>query len=97
MTEQLKVNAKAIRKIAQAHGAMRVRVFGSHASGAATSTSDLDLLVRLKSNRDLLDLVELKLELEDLLGCEVDVLTEDGLSPYLRHRILRQAKPLYGN
>ncbi|MBM4132884.1 MAG: nucleotidyltransferase family protein [Nitrospira sp.] len=71
-----------------------MRVFGSHASGDATSASDLDLLVTLRPDRDLLDLVAFKLDVEDLLGCKVDVVTEAGLSPYLRREILRTAKPL---
>lgn len=76
------------------HGIVHLRVFGSLALGAATESSDLDLLVDLKPNRDLLDLIESKLDLEELLGWEVDVVTEGGLSPYLRERILRQARPL---
>jgi hypothetical protein len=83
-----------IRRIAKAHGIMRVRVFGSRASGVARNTSDLDLLVDLEPERDLLDLVAFKLALEDHLGCRVDVLTEASLSPYLRKLILRQARPL---
>jgi predicted nucleotidyltransferase len=71
-----------------------MRVFGSHASGQARASSDLDLLIKLRSNRDLLDLVEFKLDLQDLLGYEVDVVTEAGLSRYLRNRIVRSAKPL---
>jgi len=83
-----------IRRIARRHGVVRLRVFGSRASGRAAATSDLDLLVDLKPERDLLDLVEFKLEIERLLGREVDVVTEGALSPYLRARILRQARPL---
>ena len=89
-----KDRAKEIRKIARRHGVVRLRVFGSHATGATTDTSDLDLLVDLRPRRDLLDLIGFKLDVEDLLECEVDVLTEGGLSPYLRARILRQARPL---
>lgn len=83
-----------IRRIAKAHGIIRVRVFGSQASGATRKTSDLDLLVDLEPERDLLDLVAFKLALEDHLGCRVDVLTEASLSPYLRKLILREARPL---
>ena len=90
----LKGKAKEIRRLARAHGVVRLRVFGSCASRTATEASDLYLLVDLKPRRDLLDLVEFKLDLEDLLGCAVDVVTEGGLSPYLRSRILRKAKPL---
>lgn len=83
-----------IRRIARRHGIVRVRVFGSRAAGGATGSSDLDLLVDLRPERDLLDLVGFKLDLEKMLGCEVDVVTEGALSPYLRARILRRARPL---
>jgi uncharacterized protein len=83
-----------IRHIARRHGIVRLRVFGSRTRGTATESSDLDLLVDLKPERDLLDLIEFKLDLEELLGCEVDVVTEGGLSPYLRDRILKEAQSL---
>ena len=89
-----KDQTKLIRDIARKHGVTRLRVFGSRASGRAKKSSDLDLLVALKPERDLLDLIEFKLDLEDLLGCKVDVLTEGGITPYLRRRILREAIPL---
>ena len=83
-----------ILKIADKHGAQKVRVFGSFASNTATSSSDLDLLVNLDHGRDLLDLIAFKQELEEQIGCRVDVVTENGLSPHLRESILRQAKAL---
>jgi hypothetical protein len=95
MTMQvLKRKAGDIRRIARSHEVSRVRVFGSHAAGRARRTSDVDLLITLRPDRDLLDLVEFKLDLQDLLGCDVDVVTENGLSPYLRQTVLRTAKPL---
>ena len=48
----------------------------------------------LEPARDLLDLARFKLDLEEALGCEVDIVTEAGLSPYLRERILAEARPL---
>ena len=90
----LQRRGRDIRRIARTHGVVRMRVFGSRASDLARGASDLDLLVALRPDRDLLDLVEFKLDLEDLLGCEVDVVTESGLSPYLRREIIRTAKPL---
>ena len=71
-----------------------MRVFGSHAAGRARRSSDLDLLVTLQDDRDLLDLVDFKLDLQDLLACEVDVVTENGLSPYFKKAVLRTVKPL---
>lgn len=86
--------ATEIRRLATAHGVVRVRVFGSHARGEAAATSDLDLLVDLAPDRDLLDLIAFKLDIEDLLGRRVDVLTEAALSPYLREEVLAEARPL---
>jgi predicted nucleotidyltransferase len=83
-----------IRRLADAHGIARLRVFGSRARRGGTRTSDLDLLVDLAPDRDLLDLAAFKLDMEELLGCQVDVVTEAGLSLYLRDRILAEARPL---
>jgi len=52
------------------------------------------LLVHMDEGRSLLDLVGFWQDLEQLLGCKVDVLADDGLSPYLRDRILAEAVPL---
>jgi predicted nucleotidyltransferase len=87
-------NRVEIRRLARRHGATRLRIFGSHVSGRATNKSDLDLLVELAPDRDLLDLIGLKLDLEDVLGCRVDAVTSASLSPFLRKRILREAQPL---
>ena len=83
-----------IRRLARAHGVRHLRVFGSQGRGEGRAGSDLDLLVDLQPGRDLLDLVGFKLDLEDVLGCPVDVVTEASLSPYLRKRILAEARPL---
>lgn len=86
--------AEEIRRIARQHGALRVHVFGSRARDQGRASSDVDLLVELESGRDLLDLVALKQDLEALLGCPVDVVEKEGLSPHLRARILAEARPL---
>lgn len=83
-----------INRIAAAHGARNVRVFGSVRRGEANSSSDLDLLVDMLEGRSLFDLVALGDELEKALGVEVDVVTEGSLSPYLRDRILAEAVAL---
>jgi predicted nucleotidyltransferase len=84
----------AVLRIVASHGARNVRVFGSVARGEADSQSDLDLLVEMEEGRSLLDLVALWQELEELLGAKVDVITDGGLSPYLRERIYAEAVPL---
>jgi len=48
-------------------------------------------LITLNPDRTLLDIIAIKQNLEDLLGCTVDVLTEAALSPYIREQVLREA------
>jgi len=83
-----------VRRIATAHGAGNVRVFGSVGRGEQGSTSDLDLLVDMAEGRSLFDLIALSNDLEDSLGVEVDVVTEASLSPYMRYRVLDEAVAL---
>lgn len=73
-----------INRIAAAHGARNVRVFGSVRRGESGGSSDLDLLVDMSEGRSLLDLVALGDDLEEALGVAVDVVTEKSLSPYIR-------------
>jgi uncharacterized protein len=85
---------ESINRIATAHGARNVRVFGSVARGESNGSSDLDLLVEMTEGRSLLDLVALGDDLAEALGIVVDVVTEKSLSPYLRDRILAEAVSL---
>jgi hypothetical protein len=80
--------------LAARHGARKVRVFGSLARDAADAASDLDLLVDLEPGPSLIDLGALLVELEAELGAPVDVVTEAGLRPALRERVVRDAVPL---
>lgn len=82
-----------ILRLAELHGARNVRVFGSVARGDNDEKSDVDFLVQMDQGRSLFDLVELKLALDDLLGIEADVVSEDGLK-YIKERVLKEAKPL---
>jgi predicted nucleotidyltransferase len=83
-----------ILSLASHHGASNIRVFGSLARGEGSEDSDLDLLIHLGEDRSLLDLVGLKLDLEDLIHRRVDVVTEGALSPYIKERVLAEAVPL---
>jgi uncharacterized protein len=90
----LRARREEILTCAAEHGARKVRVFGSMARGEPDATSDVDLLVRMDPGRNLLDLVGLWQDLEDLLGTQVDVLSEGGVSPHLRERIYADAVAL---
>ena len=75
-------------------GVVRAGVFGSVARGEATDQSDVDFLVEFEKGRTLLDLSGLRLDLMELLGCEVDVATPGSLHPKLRDRIMGELVPL---
>ena len=90
----LKSRREEIISIAARHGARNVRVFGSVARGEDDDKSDIDLLVEFESGRSLLDHAGLWLELQDLLGCKVDVVSERGIKPRIRERVLRESVPL---
>ncbi len=83
-----------ILQLAAQHGARNVRVFGSLARGEARPDSDVDILITLEPGRSLLDLIALKQDLEDMLNCQVDVVTEAAVSPYIRPQVLRDAVAL---
>ncbi len=91
LSRTLKDKRPQILQIAADHGARNVRVFGSLARGEARPDSDVDILITLEAGRSLLDVIGLKQDLEDLLGCKVDVVTEAAVSPYLRERVLKEA------
>jgi predicted nucleotidyltransferase len=87
-------NRGAILDIAASYGATNIRVFGSRARGDARPDSDVDLLIALEPHRSLLDLVAIKQDIEDILGCHVDVVTESSISPYMRDEVLHEAVAL---
>lgn len=80
-----------LAELSARRGATNLRVFGSVARGEATPSSDLDLLVDLQPGRSLLDLGGLLMDLTELLGVEVDVVTEASLRPRVRERVLAEA------
>ena len=75
-------------------GATNVRVFGSAVRGDFEPDSDIDFLVELEPGRSLFDLEGLLMDLQELLGRDVDVVTENALHWYIRDRVLSEARPL---
>jgi hypothetical protein len=91
---QLRARRSQLIALANQHKADNVRVFGSVARGEATDESDVDFLVHFREGASLFDLIDLKEGAERILGVEVDVVSDRGLSPYLKDRILGEARPL---
>jgi predicted nucleotidyltransferase len=93
LVELLKSKAE-LHRVARAHGATSVRVFGSFVRGTAGPESEVDFLVELEPGRTLLDLMALMREFGTVLGRKADVTTPGALHPMLAARILAEARPL---
>lgn len=94
LAEIIKRKREQILEVARRHGAQNLRLFGSLARGEAGPDSDIDFLVDMEADRSLFDLGELKIDLEVLLGKNVDVVTEPSLYRLLRRKILKEARSL---
>jgi len=94
IAELLNAKKGEILRIAAKHGARNVRVFGSVARGEARPDSDVDFLVDMEPGRSLFDMGGLLMDLRALLGLDVDVVTEHGLKPRIRERVLKEAELL---
>jgi len=90
MNEQIiEIREKILYALKQ-NDVKRASLFGSVVRGELTDESDIDILVEFKGRKSLLDLVGLKLELEEMLKRKVDILTYNSLHPLLKDRILRE-------
>jgi hypothetical protein len=94
LDQLLEEKREEILRLCAKHGARNVRVFGSVVRGEARAESDVDFLVEMEPGRSLFDLGGLLMDLQDLLGCKVDVVTGKGLHWYIRDRVLAGAVPL---
>ena len=95
LSQLLQEKRQDILIIAAKHGAFNIRIFGSVARGEETEKSDIDFLVDydLKQISPLFP-GGLLMDLQDLLGCKVDIVTENGLSHLIKEKVLREAKSL---
>lgn len=88
---ELRGRRDEILSLARRYGASNLRVFGSVARGEPDA-HDVDILIDLEAGRSLLDLASLHVELEDLLGCDVDV--AERVKPRLREQVEAEAVAL---
>jgi predicted nucleotidyltransferase len=89
MNLDLEKQKEEIAGILKRHGVCRAAFFGSFATGEAKKDSDIDILIEFRGGKSLLDLVALKIELEEVLGRKVDVLTYSSLSPLIKDEVLK--------
>jgi hypothetical protein len=92
--ERLRAHREEIISIAARRGAHNLRVVGSVARGEASESSDIDLVVDFEPERGLFDHGGLVADLEELLGCEVEVMNARGIRERLRARIEHEAVAL---
>ena len=90
----LKQRRGEIIRIAHQYGVHNIRIFGSVRKETERPDSDVDFLVDLEKGRSLLDLGGMVFDLQQLLGRNVDIVTEKGLHWYLKETILNEAEPL---
>ncbi len=93
LREKVKERREDILRLAEKWGDTNVRIFGSVARGDERPDSDLDLLIHMDGGT-LITLVRFQREISDLMGCKVDVLSDRGLSPYIRDEIINNAVSL---
>ncbi|MFM7225988.1 MAG: nucleotidyltransferase family protein [Betaproteobacteria bacterium] len=91
LLDNLHLHRDEVLALAARHRAGNVRLFGSLARGDATPASDIDLLVDPLPGATLFDLGGLQVELQQLLGAPVDLLTPDDMPEALRPTILSAA------
>jgi hypothetical protein len=93
---------KEVKKILHKHkkdlarlGVRALALFGSVARNEASSKSDVDILIDFDSKKGLFIFMDIKNYLEELLDCEVDLVTKNALHPALRKQILREAEYVF--
>ena len=92
--DQLQAKRSLIQRIGERHGAYNIRVFGSVARGDARPDSDIDQLIDAGTETSAWFSGGLIIDLQQLLGRRVEVVTEAALNPELREQVLREAVSL---
>lgn len=92
--ESVKQHRAQLLQLANEHGAYNVRIFGSVVRGDERPGSDVDFLVSFRDGTSLFDVGGLLVDYKELLGCDVDIVSDRALKQDLRHTILASAQPL---
>ena len=84
-----------LRNFCQENGIVFIALFGSFARGEENPDSDIDLMVRFSDTKSLFQIIEIKNKLTEIFGREVDLVTENSLSPYFKDKILDEMEEIY--
>lgn len=95
-TDLVKNIEQKVKQVLQRHHVKRGGLFGSIATGNFNEQSDVDLLVELADGTGLLEFIQIKQELEDILQLPVDLVEYDAIKPILQKSILQQEMRIYG-
>ena len=90
------LNLQSIIPVLKSNDVAFAGVFGSFAKGEAHQESDVDLLVRFNQPKSLFGIVGLEIELSEILGRKVDLVTERALCPHIKESVLANLQPFYG-
>ena len=77
------------------HGARKIGLFGSVARGEERPDSDIDILVEFNEIKSLFEMVGIELDLADILGKKIDLVTEGSLSPYIKDKVMKDLVVIY--
>ncbi len=94
MTDQIEELREKVLEVLRRNDVLRAAFFGSIVRGEMNEKSDVDILVEFAGRKSLMDLSGLKIELEEAIDREVDVLTYASLHPLLKDRILNEQVPI---
>jgi len=90
------IDKRAVLEVMRKNQVKKAAIFGSYARGDARINSDVDFVVELKKGKTLLDLAGLKIDLQEALNKNVDVITYKSICPAMRKKILKEKKRIYG-
>ena len=94
MNERLEEIKKIINPILKKHDVIKAAIFGSYARNEMTENSDIDILIEIKGEKSLLDLVSLKLDIEESLKIKVDLVEYKTIHPLLEETIMKEQVPI---
>ena len=79
-----------ITPILKDYGVEKAALFGSAARGRMRKDSDIDILVDIKKDISLLDLIKMKFSIEDKINRKVDIVEYDSIKPSIKDYILKE-------